>query len=312
MVIILGSVLGGLLLLSLVFFCNRRTIVKRFKIVKAHLWPKIPGPENFLAPPSSEEDYYQELDHVPPFVYLPPEPEMVDDIAEERRKLLASLPEGSSGGANSGGSNLYASVGRGSRVVSTATDGAERSGHDASCHGSSEEVAGITTVPNEPVSMSTEGDDALILNARAINNYVQVDHSSRQVTLATGGAPLVSSGNGTGGSRVMQNYTQVYHRGYPVDMVTEGDKLASFELAETTPREVGTTVWMSQPIQDYVQSSSNVAMATAGAHAVSFGAAARDEKVPPVGKNGELSAAQHMNDYVQSTNVQVHKDCPHH
>ncbi|XP_066299008.1 uncharacterized protein [Branchiostoma lanceolatum] len=340
-VIVLGSVLGGLFLLSMVVFFNRRAIGKRFKLAKAHLWPRIPGPANFLVTPSSEGDY-QEVDRHIPVVYLTPEPETVDDIAEERRKLLASLPDRPLGGANSDSGNLYARVGHGSRLVSTATNDADRPGHDVGCHGSREEVARMSLVAraiwanvnNEAVSMAAEGGNALDSNAKSIQSYVQVDHSSYDVAMATGGTPAASSGYGTGGSQATQDYVREDHWTSPVAMATEGDQTAAYELApvssgaEQTPREDVT----ARAIQDYVQAthsdtmatevatpqaefipedgqiqhpSSNVAMATEGAQGVSPGATARKEatKVGKVRRAGELNASQDMNEYVQSTNV---------
>ncbi|CAH1244146.1 IL6ST [Branchiostoma lanceolatum] len=345
-VIILGSVLGGLFLLSMVIFFNRRAIGKRFKLAKAHLWPRIPGPENFLVTPSSEGDY-QEVDHIP-VVYLTPEPETVDDIAEERRKLLASLPDGPLGGANSDSSNLYARVGHGIRLVSTATDDADRLGHGDGCHGSSEDVANMPLVAKaiwinlnkEAISMATEGGNAPNSNGQSIQSYVQVDHSSYDVAMATGGTPAASSGYGTGGSQDTQDYVRADHWTSPVARATEGDQAAAYELApvssgaEPTPREDVT----ARAIQDYVQAthsvtmatevatpqaefiqedariqhpSSNVAMATEGARRVSPDATARKEatQVGKVRRAGELSASQDMNDYVQSTNT-PHKAFP--
>ncbi|KAI8509706.1 hypothetical protein Bbelb_121340 [Branchiostoma belcheri] len=244
-------------------------------MAKDHLWPRIPRPENFLAPPTADEDYQYVDDVHVRFVYLPPEPEIVDDFEEERRRLLAlPLPDGPLEGASDG----TIAAGQASRPVSTATDDADRSGRDARCHGSSEEVAGMPPVAkaiwvnvnneyvnNDAVPMTTEGD-----KAKSTLNYIRVEDSSRYVAKATGGTPGVSSGDGTAGSQVMPSYVQVGHQSCPVvAMATEGDQTAS-ELAvnsnaETAPREDGSAG--SQVIPNYVQTDHQgypVTMATEG------------------------------------------------
>ncbi|XP_078656562.1 uncharacterized protein LOC144902809 [Branchiostoma floridae x Branchiostoma belcheri] len=273
MTVVLASVLGGLLLLSLVIFCNRRAIGKRFKMAKDHLWPRIPRPENFLAPPTADEDYQYVDDVHVRFVYLPPEPEIVDDFEEERRRLLAlHLPDGPEEGT--------IAAGQASRPVSTTTGEAHCGlGRDVRCHGSREEVAGMppvakaiwVNVKNEYVNkdavpMATEGE-----KAKSTLNYIRVYDSSRYVAKATGGTPGVSSGDGAAGSQVMPSYVQFGDRSCPVvAMATEGDQAASSELAVnsnagTAPREDGSAG--SKVIPNYVQTDHQgypVTMATEG------------------------------------------------